>query len=302
MMIFGNQSIIKRGLLMLNNLKNIKLSKIIFITSLLFIASCSTSFAYNNLGWLSSFWIDDYVDLNKSQSTQLKVIINNTRDWHREVELPKYKADLLDLRQLLDKQADTAQLMAKITQVKQHWRNLLLYASDPLIELAKTLTPSQRSEMVENIREQINDEIKEHASLTKEEHQQSRLDRQLDYYEQWLGKLTSEQRTLVSQANSEYISTSNLWYDYKLTRLGALEALFNQQTLDDAQFAQQLRTIISERELFMSAELIERNEENLRAYAQLLVKLNQTLSPKQIAHVDEEFADLVGTVNELLTE
>jgi hypothetical protein len=106
----------------------------------------------------------------------------------------------------------------------------------------------------------------------------------------------------VSQANSEYISTRNLWYDYKLTRLGALEALFNQQTLDDAQFAQQLRTIITERELFMSAELIERNEENLRAYAQLLVKLNQTLSPKQIAHVDEEFSDLVGTVNELLTE
>jgi hypothetical protein len=156
--------------------------------------------------------------------------------------------------------------------------------------------------MIENIRDQINDEIKKHASLTKEEHQQSRLDRQLDYYEQWLGKLTSEQRTLVSQANSEYISTSNLWYDYKLTRLGALEALFNQQTLDDAQFAQQLRTIITERELFMSAELIERNEENLRAYAQLLVKLNQTLSPKQIAHVDEEFSDLVGTVNELLTE
>ena len=287
---------------MFNRLKNIKLSKLVFILSLLFIASCSTSFAYNNLGWLSSFWVDDYVDLNKSQSKQLKAIINDTRDWHREVELPKYKADLLDLRQLLNNEADTAQLMEKITQVKRHWRNLLLHTSDPLIELAMTLTPSQRNEMVENIREKINEEIQEHTSLTKDEHLQQRLERQLDYYKQWLGKLTSEQQTLISKANSAHTSTSNLWYDYKLTRLAALEALFTQQTLSEAEFSQQLRTIITEREQYMSNELLELNEQNLKAYAQLLLKLNKTLSTKQLAHVDEEFADLVGTVNELLTE
>ena len=287
---------------MFNRFKNIKLSKLFFILSLLFIASCSTSFAYNNLGWLSSFWVDDYVDLNKSQSKQLKAIINDTRDWHREVELPKYKADLLDLRLLLNNEADTAQLMEKITQVKQHWRNLLLHTSDPLIELAMTLTPSQRNEMVENIREKINEEIQEHTSLTKDEHLQQRLERQLDYYKQWLGKLTSEQQTLISQANSAHTSTSNLWYDYKLTRLAALEALFTQQTLSEAEFTLQLRTIITEREQYMSNELLELNEQNLKAYAQLLLKLNKTLSSKQLAHVDEEFADLVGTVNELLTE
>jgi hypothetical protein len=287
---------------MFNRFKKIKLSKLVFILSLLFIASCSTSFAYNNLGWLSSFWVDDYVDLNKSQSKQLKAIINDTRDWHREVELPKYKADLLDLRQLLNNEADTAQLMEKITQVKQHWRNLLLHTSDPLIELAMTLTPSQRNEMVENIREKINEEIQEHTSLTKDEHLQQRLERQLDYYKQWLGKLTSEQQTLISQANSAHTSTSNLWYDYKLTRLAALEALFSQQILSEAEFTRQLRTIITEREQYMSNELLELNEQNLKAYAQLLLKLNKTLSTKQLAHVDEEFADLVGTVNELLTE
>jgi len=242
------------------------------------------------------------VDLNKSQSKQLKAIINDTRDWHREVELPKYKADLLDLRQLLNNEADTAQLMEKITQVKQHWRNLLLHTSDPLIELAMTLTPSQRNEMVENIREKINEEIQEHTSLTKDEHLQQRLERQLDYYKQWLGKLTSEQQTLISQANSAHTSTSNLWYDYKLTRLAALEALFSQQTLSEAEFTQELHTIITEREQYMSNELLEQNEQNLKAYAHLLLKLNKTLSVKQLAHVDEEFADLVGTVNDLLTE
>lgn len=287
---------------MQHNFKNRTLSRVILILSLLFIASCSTSFAYNNVGWLSSFWIDDYVDLNKSQTKQLKAIINTTRDWHRQVELPKYKADLLDLRQLLNEGANTAQLMAKITQVKQHWRNLLVYTSEPLIELAITLTPAQRNEMVENIRQKINDEIQEYTSLSASEHQQKRLQRQLEYYEQWLNKLSPEQKSLVSQANSAHISTTEQWHDYKLTRLAALEQLFNEQQLSESQFAQQLRIIITEREQFMSAELLALNEQNLKAYAQLLIKLNTTLTAKQLGHVDDEFADLVGTVNELITD
>ncbi|MEI8703759.1 hypothetical protein [Pseudoalteromonas sp. B62] len=40
--------------------------------SMLFLCSCSASFTYNNLSWLSSFWVDDYVDLNKQQNKQLK--------------------------------------------------------------------------------------------------------------------------------------------------------------------------------------------------------------------------------------
>lgn len=107
---------------------------------------------------------------------------------------------------------------------------------------------------------------------------------------------------LISQANSAHTSTRNLWYDYKLARLAALEALFTQQTLSEAEFTQQLRIIIIEREQYMSNELLELNEQNLKAYAQLLLKLNKTLSPKQLSHVDEEFADLVGTVNELIME
>ncbi len=274
----------------------------IFIISLLFLAGCSTSFAYNNLGWLSSFWVDDYIDLNKHQSTQLKMIINNTRDWHREVELPKYKADLLDLRQLLDKEADTAQLMVKITQVKQHWRNLLLYASDPLIELAKTLTQQQRDQLVDNIRKQINDEIQEHQSLSESEYKKERLDTQLAYYKKWLGKLSSVQVELVKYGNDAHISTADLWYDYKLTRLAALEQLFNSPQISDALYAQQLKTIMTEREQYMSAELIAANEINLKAYAQLLVELNKTLTTKQQSHIDQQFNELVGTVNKLIEQ
>lgn len=254
------------------------------------------------MGWLSSFWIDDYIDLNKNQSKQLKKIINTTRDWHRQVELPKYKTDLFDLRQLINQGADTAQLMVKIEQVKQHWHNLLSYASDPLVELGVSLTSSQRKQLLTNIRKDIDDEIQEYASLSDKERQQQRLDRQLEYYQRWLVKLSPEQKKLVEQANAMHISSTELWHAYKLKRLAALELLFNQQQLSETQFKQRLKSIIIDTDQFMSAELLRLNEQNLKLYAQLLIALNKTLSVKQLSNVEDEFADLMATVNELMTD
>lgn len=279
-----------------------QITRLIVVSSLLLLASCSTSFAYNNVGWLSSFWIDDYVDLNKNQSKQLKNIINNTRDWHRQVELPKYKTDLFDLRQLVNQGADTAQLMVKIEQVKQHWRNLLSYASDPLVELAVSLTLSQRQQLLTNIRKDIDEEIEEYASLSEKERQQQRLERQLEYYQRWLVKLSPEQKKLVEQANAMHISSTELWHEYKLKRLAALELLFNHQQLSEAQFKQRLKSIIINTDQFMSGELLRLNAQNLKVYAQLLIALNKTLSVKQLGNVEDEFADLMATVNELITD
>ena len=83
---------------------NEKIAKyLIALSILLGIAGCSPSFTYNNLGWLSGFWIDDYVDLNSEQADKFKHIVQTSRDWHRETQLPLYKRDLEHLKSLLDK-------------------------------------------------------------------------------------------------------------------------------------------------------------------------------------------------------
>ncbi|XQF91780.1 hypothetical protein ACOBV8_20245 (plasmid) [Pseudoalteromonas espejiana] len=57
---------------------NKKFPRALVVLSMLFLCSCSASFTYNNLTWLSSFWVDDYIDLNKQQNKQLKVLLLTT--------------------------------------------------------------------------------------------------------------------------------------------------------------------------------------------------------------------------------
>lgn len=291
---------IDEGKYMRDKIKKIRGSGIIILCSLLFLSSCSTSFAYNNVGWLSSFWIDDYISLNKAQSKQLRGIINNTRDWHREVELPKYKTDLVYLRQLLNAETDAELLMQAVSDLKLHWHNLLTYSSEPLITFALTLSQTQKHEFVDNIAKKIAEESSELQSQSLQVIKESRLKKQLEYYNDWLGTLSESQRLLISEANDAHINTSLLWQAYKRARLEALSQLFNSTDLNETAFKQQLKIIIVEREQFMSSELTEINEQNLTAYAQLLVNLNKTLSTKQQQHVDKKIAKLVSMVSGLI--
>ncbi|WP_282130361.1 DUF6279 family lipoprotein [Pseudoalteromonas aliena] len=279
-----------------------KIAKIITVLSMLLLSACSTSFAYNNLPWLSSFWVDDYIDLNKSQAKQLKQIIENTRNWHRQTELLKYKQDLTNLQAMFNSQLNKEELTKHITLAKGHWGNLLDYASQPLITLAKTLTSKQRKELIDNITADINDELKEHNELSLQEHKDMRLDKQFDYFKQWLNKLTPEQVRLIKAANEQHINTFLLWQDYKRDRLRALEQTFSNLQLDEQQFATQLEIIITDRDVFIGDELKAKNENNLVLYINLLIDLNNTLSKQQRKSANEHFDDLMQTINELRSD
>ena len=278
-----------------------KISKITVVLALCILGGCSTSFTYNNLPWLSSFWIDDYIDLDKQQSKEIKHIIKTTRDWHRDVELPKYKQDILTLKAKFNSPLDKNELAEQITVAKKHWVRLLNYISDPLILLAESLTAQQQQMLVYNIRAEIKEEQEQYSELTAQDHSDERLEQQLDYFEDWLGKLTSKQRGLISAANDQHQSTFTHWLTYKRDRLKALESLFNSQS-DERAFKSQLKHILIQREAFMSDELLKRDQINLMQYVNLLINLNSTLSNEQKNNVNAKFDELIETVDDLMDD
>ncbi|MEI8640631.1 hypothetical protein P4S68_04010 [Pseudoalteromonas sp. Hal099] len=96
-------------------IKNIKVSRVAIALSLLFLCSCSASFTYNNLTWLSSFWVDDYIDLNKQQNKQLKSIINyQPSSGTAPRNYPPTSKDILNLKGLFNQQLDYQQLKSQV--------------------------------------------------------------------------------------------------------------------------------------------------------------------------------------------
>lgn len=285
---------------MLNNTKMKKLTRAGLAISMLFLCSCSASFTYNNLSWLSSFWVDDYVDLNKQQNKQLKKIIETTQHWHRSTQLPAYKQDIQNIKSLFNEGIKPEQLKNQIVFAKKHWRNLLEYAYEPLAEVGLTLTPLQRKELINNIQEQIDEERDEFIEQTLIARKKDRLEEQLEYYEQWLGKLTPEQKTLIKLTNDKHQDSGELWLEYKQKRLNAAKEVLESTTLLQAEFIEQLSTVIKERELYMSPVQLKVNEENLNLYVDLLNTLNTTLSDKQRENVNDRFDELIDTLNDII--
>ena len=54
------------------------------------ITSCSTKLAYNNLDWLASWYVDDYVNLTDTQEDEFDTKLDAFLMWHRNIELQNY--------------------------------------------------------------------------------------------------------------------------------------------------------------------------------------------------------------------
>ncbi len=279
-----------------------RLKPLIVLCVFLTLAGCSASFTYNNLGWLSGFWIDDYVDLNSEQADKFEHIVRTSRDWHRETQLPLYKRDLESLKAMLDTQINHSELKAHFVQVKQHWQTLVEKVEPEIIDLANSLTYKQRMEFVAALQENINDEYKEHEQKTAEQHAKERLEESLKNYKEWLGsKLSAQQKLLIENTLNNRSNTFLLWMQYKQRRLDALKALFMQKQ-KPADFDQQLAVIINSRDAFMSDELINVDNKNLDNYVELLLALKPTLSDKQRLSVLNKFDELIEEISDLMND
>lgn len=285
---------------MLNNLKTKKVINACFAISMVFLCSCSASFTYNNLSWLSSFWVDDYIDLNKAQNKQLKQIINTTQAWHRSTQLPAYKQDIQNIKALFNSTLSTEQLKKQVVFAKKHWQNLLEYAHMPLAELGATLSNEQRDELLSNIQKQIDEEREEFNEQTPLERKNDRLEEQIEYYEKWVDELTNDQKALIITANEQHKDSKSLWLEYKQNRLNVAIEIFKNKNLTQNELIAQLSTVIKERERYMSETLLKTNEENLNLYINLLYQLNTTLSDKQRQSVNDQFDELIDTLNDII--
>lgn len=285
---------------MFNNSITKKIMRSCFAISMVFLCSCSASFTYNNLSWLSSFWVDDYIDLNKTQNKQLKEIITTTQAWHRSTQLPAYKQDIQNIKSLFNSTLSTKQLKEQVIFAKKHWQNLLEYAHMPLAELGATLSNKQRGELLSNIQNQINEEQEEFNEKSLLERKNERLEAQFEYYEKWVDELTTQQKTLITKANEQHKDSKALWLAYKQNRLNVAIEIFENTDLTQNELIAQLSTVIKERERYMSDTLLKTNEQNLNLYIDLLYQLNTTLSDKQRQSVNDQFDELIETLDDII--
>lgn len=262
----------------------------------LLLSGCGAKFAYNNLGLISPWYVDDYIELNPSQQEIFDRRLQELHAWHRNTELPQYRALFAELYGHLQQDSLEPQILRKtVAQLRGHWQALIRQATPAVEELGRTLTGEQREVLFVALEER-NQKRLDRAD-TPQEHREETLER----IDKWMGPLTKQQREWVEQ-----FATSNP--DLSVETVAAHRAF--QSELSDlmadpssASFSSSLKQLLADALGGSPAgrELNLLREQQLEARVELFQRLWASASENQKRKIRSRLLGYIEDIDDLIS-
>ena len=202
------------------------LFRLVLLVGLLSLTSCSNEFIYNRVDRIAQFYIERYVDLDQDQSHFLKVNLESIKQWHRREALQGYLEFLNTVESDLRHDITGATVAGWADHLRQAYNEIRDKVLPPMIEMAQTLTRDQIQELSANMEKRNRKLEKEYLSRDESEYRESAYDAMDDRLNDWLGRLTAEQKQrLYSAANGlerldrEWLNSRRAWQKQIISEL-----------------------------------------------------------------------------------
>ena len=203
----------------------------VFLLALL--AGCSTiKLAYNHSPSWFSYQLDVYLDLDDAQESILSSQLDALHAWHRHHALPAYSQILRQWsEQVASGQRFSVQDVLKgQQQIEQELLRIGAQIAAEITPVVQSLTPRQINHLKAKL-EKSNREYQSKylsASMTPARRQKERLEELEERYENWLGKLTREQKARLSDMVERQLVGPMLWSEERQARQSAMLHLVNE--------------------------------------------------------------------------
>ena len=280
-------------------MKNKVLTVVALVTIML--SGCSSQFAYNNMDWLVHWYLDDYVDLNKQQKRLFDHKMASWLSWHKNEELLAYEQHLKQLQLDLNQPKMNDDLWSgHFNQARQHWVRLRDTLTPDLLELARGLSDEQVNDIFAQLAEETQERLEDHkdfAEKTEQEKQQIRTQDWFDEVSQWTGKLTDEQKGIISALVPEFQSTFIIGVEYRQRWQAEAKAVLLGR--EAANFDEKFNQLMSNPESLRTEEYQQKILDNRLIQNRLFGQLIPTLTPKQKKRVNKEIQELIEDMQEL---
>lgn len=264
---------------------------VLIVGLLLLLPGCAVKLAYNNLDRLVRWQTADYINFTREQRAFFDARFDEYWHWHRGTQLPRYSAYLRELSSEVEAGFDEA-AAARLEANVQSWITDGMDASIPLMtELLLSLDQAQRQELAEAMT-QLN------AELLKKEQEYEFVESVEDNYRRFIGKLTPEQKLVVSDAAQRYQSYGETWIAYREQWQAALLDLLERQP-DYAAAVSEMRVLVLERERWYSPEMTELDERNTELFRELGTYVFTTLTDRQRSRAVDRINDYADTFDSL---
>ncbi|MDF2177676.1 DUF6279 family lipoprotein [Aliiglaciecola sp. CAU 1673] len=267
---------------------------------LLMTSACSSTFVYNNLDWLVHWYLDDYVDLDRTQKEHFDINLEKWLAWHRSEELARYHAHLESLKNALQAGSmDETQWLEQFELARDHWERLLRKLGPDLAVLITELDDKQVEEMFEELEEENRKEEKKWQKRVEQERLQRRIDNLEEDVSRWIGRLTDQQKALIAEFSPQFHENFPLWMEYRRTWQSQVKALLVADS-DLASRQASLEALLTEPRQVRTENYQQKSRQNGELYARLIASLQKSLSDKQRKKLIDELQSLQDDLEDLM--
>ncbi len=176
------------------------------------LSACSAlRLGYSQAPELAYWWLDGYVDFNKSQTPKVREALTSWFKWNRSTQLPDYAALLAKAEVELASNATPAQACQWFDDVSSRVEVALERVLPDLAEMVLTATPEQLVYLEKSFAKRNKEILADYAQPGAEDRQRAAVKRSVERAESLYGKLNDAQHERVAAAVAASPFDANLW-------------------------------------------------------------------------------------------
>lgn len=272
---------------------------ILLLCLMLVLGGCSsTRFAYQQLDWVITWWVEDYIPLNGTQEAYLERRIPQHLAWHCREELPRYARWLASVDTLVNEPViRTNDVAEQQKQLFDALDRLLVEIAPTASGLLATLDDRQVQALANAMADHQQEDRDEFLGDDPDTQRDRREERTRERAEHWLGPLTSEQRRTIATWNQARGNQTAIWLDGRARWQAALLTALENRRADG--FEDRVRHLLLHSSEVRGPEYVAMLARSRQAITQLITDLLNQATADQRAHLRGEIAHLQSDVRAL---
>ena len=265
------------------------------------ISGCGPRFVYPNLEWLIPLYVDDYISLNRAQSTMLEKRLSQQLDWHCRTQLPLYAESLKELAEDLRDRSHPVtyeRIQYHHKRFLNHWRSLMRQIGPDIADILKTASDAQVTELFQNIEKQNQIYKSEYVDLPQNSLAQHRQEQVASFLEHWIRRIDPEQKRAISDWSDRLKPFAADRLQYRKAVLAEFRNLLDQRR-DRVDFQAAFTGLLTHPERLRTSEYQIKVEYNTNVTIRFLMRMDQLLTDTQRGSLVNRIESLSADFDEL---
>jgi len=269
------------------------------VALLLLCSACSsTTFVYNRLDFLIPWYLDDYVELNRAQEQTLDDLLLPFLRWHRTQELPQYLEVIQQIENNLDQSLNQQTIVEVSLSFEEAFLRLEREALEWLLALGEDLSDDQIDEFIGVLEEQQSEYEEEYLDRDMEEYYQDAYESLRDNFQDYLGRLDSDQKKLLESTSASLQRADAVWLEERAAWVANLKQILGREP----GWQEALLDTLDSREQNQSESYRQVYEHNVNQVQLLTVAVLNGRSEKQDRRLRKELANFREDLTTLIEQ